>query len=87
MERVTEAKLTVQITLSLEMLQNAITQLDIETKGDLLEWLEAHVLEEEAALETDEDRADIEEAIADYEAGDYVTIDELIEERKKLNLD
>jgi hypothetical protein len=79
----TQTQVTVQFTVSFEALQNAIAKLDLETKCDLLEWLQLLVVDEEAALETDEDRADIAEAIADYEAGRYLTIDEIIEQRRK----
>ncbi len=66
---------TVNLQITLESLVEAIGNLNIEQKRQLLEILEQQIFEaEEESYEDDSDTiAEIEAVQAQYEAGDYVT--------------
>ena len=68
---------------SLESLVLAISALTLKDKEKLIDIIEQQIFEEEEkAYEEDaETAAEIEKVRAEYEAGDYVTIDEYIASR------
>jgi hypothetical protein len=65
---------TVQLTISFETLMEAINSLSLAEKIRLWDMLEAEIAEAEDA--DPEVQAQIEQALADYRAGDYMTVEE-----------
>jgi len=76
---------TVKLQISFETLVEAITSLNLPEKQQLLEVLEQQLFE--AEQETYEDTpatlAEIQAVQAEYEAGDYQTLDEYLASRAK----
>ncbi len=74
---------TVELTIPFESLAEAVAKLSLEDKKELLELLDRQIAEaEEEMWEQDpKTRAEIEEARAAYQAGNYVTIDEYTTEQ------
>lgn len=71
---------TINLTIPLENLTDAICSLDLEQKHQLLEILEQKIFEEEEETYEDDSEtiAEIETIRAEYKAGDYVTLDEYL---------
>jgi hypothetical protein len=71
---------TINLTIPLENLTDAICSLDLEQKYQLLEILEQKIFEEEEETYGDDSEtiAEIETIRAEYKAGDYVTLDEYL---------
>ena len=69
---------TVSLKITIESLTDAISSLDLKQKHRLLDILEQKIFEEEEALYEDdaETLAEIASTKAEYEAGEYVTLDE-----------
>lgn len=76
---------TIRIRVPLESLLDSIPKLNLKQKLRLWELLEQQIAQaDEDTLEQDpEVQAQIRAARADYQAGDYVTIDEYISKRRK----
>ena len=74
---------TIQLQLSLEALAEVINSLNLEEKRQLLDKIEQQIFEaEEALYEEDPDtQAEIQAVKAEYEAGDYLTMDEYLTSR------
>ena len=72
---------TINLQIPLESLIQAVTSLDLEAKKQLLDIIEQQVFEaEEADYEDDEEaQAEIEAVKAEYQQGDFVTIDDFIQ--------
>ncbi|MDJ0679105.1 MAG: hypothetical protein QNJ18_04495 [Xenococcaceae cyanobacterium MO_167.B52] len=71
--------ITVNLQIPFESLVQAIQSLSLEDQHKLLEILEDRIFEAEEEWENSpEIIAEVEEARKDYEAGDYVTLDEFI---------
>jgi hypothetical protein len=72
------------VKLSVEALAEAIASLDLEEKRQLQEILEQKIFEdEEAAYEDDpETLAELQAVEDEYAAGDYLTYDEYLAQRK-----
>ena len=71
---------TINLTIPLETLTDALCSLDLEQKRQLLEILEQKIFEEEEETYEDDSEtiAEIETIRAEYQAGDYVTLDEYL---------
>ena len=71
---------TVKLQLSLETLIEAITSLDLQEKCRLREVIEQQIFELEVEIyeEQQETIAEIQSVRAEYEAGDYLTLDEYL---------
>lgn len=72
---------SVKIEIPFDALVTAVSGLSVEEKQRLMD-----VLDEQLAELEDEDpavRAAMAEALADYEAGDYVTLDDYLAEHSK----
>jgi hypothetical protein len=71
---------TVKLQLSLETLIEAITSLDLKEKCRLREVIEQQIFEAEEELYEDdrETIAELQSVRAEYEAGDYLTLDEYL---------
>jgi hypothetical protein len=78
-------KETVQLQIPFESLVNAIASLGLEEKRKLWEILDEQIAEaDDNLLEEDPTiQAEIEEARAAYQAGDYLTLDEYIAQRSR----
>lgn len=72
------AEPTVTVSISFKTLVKAISALSLKDKNRLLDMLEKQIADEEAEiwLNDPEIRAEIEQAYADYRAGDYITAEE-----------
>lgn len=66
---------TVKIEISFEALAAAISGLSVEEKRRLMELLDDQLMEEEGSPE---EEAAVAEARAQFEAGEYVTLDDYI---------
>ena len=75
---------TVKLSIPFESLAESIKDLSFGEKYRLLDILEEQIAQaEEEMLERDPDfQAEIQKARAEYQSGDYVTIDEYIARRK-----
>ena len=71
---------TINLTIPLETLTDALCSLDLEQKRQLLEILEQKIFEEEEETYEDDSEtiAEIETIRAEYKAGDYLTLDEYL---------
>ena len=71
---------TINLTIPFETLTDALCSLDLEQKRQLLEILEQKIFEEEEETYEDDSEtiAEIETIRAEYQAGDYVTLDEYL---------
>ncbi|MGB5593406.1 MAG: hypothetical protein WBM32_24425 [Crocosphaera sp.] len=71
---------TINLKISLETLTEAICSLDLEQKRQLLEILEQKIFEEEEEIyeEDAETIAEIKTVRDEYEAGNYLTLDEYL---------
>jgi predicted transcriptional regulator len=76
---------TVNLQIPIESLISAIDALALEDQQKLLEVLEQRIFEaEEAAYQEDSETvAEIKAVQAEYEAGEYSTLEEYIAERSK----
>jgi hypothetical protein len=76
---------TVKLQISLESLVEAITSLDLPEKQQLLEVLEQQIFEseEETYEDSPETLLEIQAVRAEYQAGDYQTIDEYLADCSK----
>ena len=76
---------TVKLQISFETLVEAITSLNLPEKQQLLEVLEQQLFEaeEETYEDTPATLAKIQAVQAEYEAGDYQTLDEYLASRAK----
>ena len=74
---------TVKLKITIESLIEAILDLDLKQKRQLLNALEQQIFEaEEESYEDDPDTiAEIEAVQAEYENGDYVTFDDYLKKR------
>lgn len=70
---------TVKVEISFRSLLEAVSSLDISEKRQLWEVLDAELFDDEE--DSPEDIAEIQAAYADYEAGDYMTLEEYAAER------
>jgi predicted hydrolase (HD superfamily) len=68
---------TVRLEVSFRSLLEAVSSLDISEKRQLWEVLESELFDEDSP----EDIAEIQQAYADYKAGDYVTLQEYAAQR------
>jgi hypothetical protein len=77
------AQETVQLSIPFEALADAVTELNLKNKRRLWELLDEQMAQaEEEIWERDPTvQAEIREARAAYQAGDYVTIDDYIAQR------
>ncbi|MBN1965588.1 MAG: hypothetical protein JW910_13140 [Anaerolineae bacterium] len=77
-----QTQVDVTVSISFEALVEAIRALSIQDKHRLWDIFEEMVLaeEDELMLTNPKIQAEIAQAIADYEAGDYYTIEELMAE-------
>lgn len=75
------------VKLTVEALAEAISSLDLEEKRQLQEILEQKIFEDEEAVYEDdlETLAEIQAVRDEYAAGDYLTYDEYLAQRKKLS--
>jgi hypothetical protein len=76
---------TVESAIPFDVLTNSITRLSFEDKRKLWEILDAQVSQAEIeALEQDPAvQAQVQEARAAYQTGDYVTLDDYAAQRRK----
>lgn len=76
---------TFKLQLSLQDLAEAIASLDLEEKRQLQEMIEQQIFEaEEDLYEDDPDtQAEIQAVRAEYEAGEYLTMDEYLADRSR----
>lgn len=73
----------VKLSVTFGALVEAVQQLSLEDKLRLAAALDKEILREEEALGPDlEEEAAVEQARREYEAGDYVALDELIAEHR-----
>ena len=78
---------SVELSIPFDSLVDSVTKLHLRDKFRLWELLDEQMADEEAEV-WDEDptaQAEIREARAAYQAGDYVTIDEYIAGRRRKN--
>jgi hypothetical protein len=76
------AENTVKLEIQFESLLAAVSSLKTAEKHRLLEMLEEELFEDDDLENDPETMADIEAARADYAAGDYITFDEYLAERR-----
>lgn len=75
--------LTVTTTLTFDALLEAVAQLSIEEKRRLADVIDQQLFEEDDAWEQDPDiRAGVDQARAEYEAGDYISWEEYVASRR-----
>ncbi len=73
---------TVNLTIPFDFLLQAIAQLNPDDKQRLWEFLDDELHDDE--IGDAEEEAEVAAAYAEYEAGDFVTVDEFLEERSNL---
>ena len=75
----------VKLVIPFENLADAVTELSLENKWRLLELLYEQVEQaDEDSLETDlAVRAEIAQALTDYQAGDYLTVEEYMARQRQ----
>ena len=76
---------TVEMRVPFQVLTDFVAGLNLQDKQRLFAWLEQQIAQAEEAL-WDQDtalRAEIQEARAAYLAGDFVTIDEYIQQQEE----
>ncbi|BAY65267.1 hypothetical protein NIES22_53700 [Calothrix brevissima NIES-22] len=75
----------VKLQLSLEDLAAAISSLNLEEKRHLQDLIEQQIFEAEEALYEDdaETQAEIQAVRAEYASGDYITINEYVNNRSE----
>ena len=80
-----QAQATVRVSVTFEALKDAIRQLCLEDKLQLAAELDSQILQEEEERygPSQEEAAVAEEARAAFRAGDYVTFDEYLAERRR----
>lgn len=71
---------TVKVEISFRSLLEAVSDLNLSEKRQLWEVLDAELFDDE---DSPEDIAEIQAAYADYEAGDYVTLQEYAAQRSQ----
>jgi hypothetical protein len=76
------AENTVKLEIQFESLLAAVSSLKVAEKHRLLELLEDELFDDDDLENDPETMADIEAARADYAAGDYITFDEYLAERR-----
>lgn len=76
---------TVKLLIPFEALVNSVTELSFEDKRRLWELLEEQIAQAEEELWEQDPaiQAEIQEARAAYQSGDYLTIDEYIAQQPK----
>lgn len=76
---------TFKLQLSLQDLAEAIASLDLEEKRQLQEMIEQQIFEAEEDLYEDnpDTQAEIQAVRAEYEAGEYLTMDEYLADRSR----
>jgi hypothetical protein len=72
----------VKLEIQFESLLAAVSSLKTAEKHRLLEMLEDELFDDDDLENDPETMADIEAARADYAAGDYITFDEYLAERR-----
>ncbi|MEB3160809.1 MAG: hypothetical protein VKL20_05065 [Synechocystis sp.] len=74
------AKNTINLEIPFELLANAIGDLDLPQKHQLLERLEQQIFEAEELTYDDlpETLAELQAVRREYEAGDYITLDQYL---------
>ena len=79
------AKKNIKLTVPFESLLECVSDLKVQDKLHLLALLESELaqIEEEAWEQDPSIRAEIQEARAAYESGDYMTIDEYLGWKKE----
>lgn len=75
----------VKVQISFESLLEAIASLDLEEKRQLQEMIEQQIFEAEEALYRDdsETQTEIQIVRAEYEAGEYLTLEDYLAQRSK----
>ncbi len=76
------AENTVKLEIQFESLLAAVSSLKTAEKHRLLEMLEDELFDDDDLENDPETMADIEAARADYAAGDYITFEEYLAERR-----
>jgi hypothetical protein len=78
---------SVKLVIPFDILADAVSELSLEDKQRLWELLYEQIeQDEEDRIEQDPaGRAEIEQALKDYEAGDYITFEEYLAQRQKNN--
>jgi hypothetical protein len=78
---------TLNLAIPFELLVEAISSLDISEKRRLRELIDEQIFQEEEEFENDPIvQAEVQTALDDYEAGDYVTLDQYIEKQQGKSL-
>jgi len=85
MEQMTTTSETVQLVIPFQALTDAVSKLSLKDKNRLWEMLYEQIeQEEEDLMEQDpEVKARIEQALRDYAAGDYITIQEYMAQQQQ----
>ncbi|NJM47251.1 MAG: hypothetical protein HC860_14750 [Alkalinema sp. RU_4_3] len=81
------AENTVKLEIQFESLLAAVSSLKTAEKHRLLEMLEKELFEDDDLTNDPEAMADIQEALDDYAAGDYLPYEEFIAQRKSQHHD
>ena len=70
---------TINLKISFESLAEVIDSLDLSHKQQLLEMLEQQIFEEEEASyqDNEETLAELQKVRAEYQSGDYVTLEDV----------
>jgi hypothetical protein len=76
------AENTVKLEIQFESLLAAVSSLKTAEKHRLLEMLEEELFDDDDLENDPQARADIQEALDDYAAGDYITFEEYLAERR-----
>ena len=76
---------TLKLTIPLDVLTSALRELPLEQKQQLAEWLEALIAqsEEEAWEVSPKFQAELNEARAQYKAGDFLSLEEYSAQQAK----
>ena len=71
---------TINLKIPFESLSEVINSLDLAQKQQLLEILEQQIFEEEEASYQDDDEtlAELQKVRAEYQSGDYVTLEQYL---------
>jgi hypothetical protein len=76
---------TIKLVIPFDILTDAVAELSLEDKQRLLELLYEQIeqADEEALVQDPAVRAEIEQALKEYEAGDYLTIEEYMAQQRQ----
>lgn len=71
---------TINLKIPFDSLSEVINSLDLSQKQQLLEMLEQQIFEEEEASYQDDEEtlAELQTVLAEYQSGDYVTLDQYL---------